>query len=271
VVDPLEDLEPPKSNDHPNAVDQIAPIVELLRKRQREEREETDIRREEQILLNKRLAMMEEQVQMLSKLITRHNPPPASPSPQVEVGSNESAEIVDQLEAVADTVATSEAVDDIIVIDDAPAESALDEHKDTSLEPVTTEEPVDRDPGTCAVEGVRNITADEREGTSLEPGASTGTEGADVDETISNEAADIPADVPMGNSDESPKEPAGGLETTMSLGTTGTQADDARKTDVVVTESPYADTSEAAETVTGATDQDQAMGTPRSTAATESE
>lgn len=77
VLDPLEDLDPPKPIEQPNAADQIATIVELLCKRQREERDEADIRREEQVLLNKRLAMMEEQVQMLSKLITQHNRPPA--------------------------------------------------------------------------------------------------------------------------------------------------------------------------------------------------
>jgi hypothetical protein len=56
------DLEPTESNRKPANSDPVAPIVELLRKRQREEREEADIRREEQVLLNKRLAMMEEQV-----------------------------------------------------------------------------------------------------------------------------------------------------------------------------------------------------------------
>lgn len=59
AVDPLEDLEPSKPTGHFTAADQIALIVELLRKRQREKREESDIRWEEQVLLNKRLAMME--------------------------------------------------------------------------------------------------------------------------------------------------------------------------------------------------------------------
>lgn len=98
VLDPLEDLEPPKPAEQPSAAEQIAPIVELLRKRQREEREEADIRREEQVLLNKRLAMMEEQVQMLSKLITQHNPQPAPPSPQADMESNKSADVAEFVE-----------------------------------------------------------------------------------------------------------------------------------------------------------------------------
>lgn len=168
VLGPLEDLDSPKPSEQPNAADQIAPIVDLLRKRQREEREEADIRREEQVLLNKRLAMMEEQVQILSKLITQHNHPPASPSPQVDMELNKSVEVADELEVVADTAATSEAVDDIIVIDDAPAQSDLDEHADTFLEPGTTANSVDKDEGTCTVDKVLDITADEHPDTSLE-------------------------------------------------------------------------------------------------------
>jgi len=271
VVDPLEDLEPPKPAEQPNAADQIAPIVELLRKRQREEREEAEIRREEQILLNKRLAMMEEQVQMLSKLITQHNPPPTSPSPQVDVRSNKSVEVADGLGGVADTVATSEAVDDVIVIDDAPAQSALNEHTDASLEPGTTANSAGTDTDKHTTDEVADVAADERSDTSHKPDASTGTEGADVDESILNEAADIPADVPMGNSDELAKEPAGGLETTTSFSMTGAGCEDARTADVVVTESSDTDTPEATETVTGAMDEDQAMETPRTTEATESE
>jgi hypothetical protein len=75
------DLEPADtSNEKVKKTDPVTPIVELLRKRQREEREEADIRREEQVLLNKRLAMMEEQVQMLGRLLTQREqrPQPAS-------------------------------------------------------------------------------------------------------------------------------------------------------------------------------------------------
>lgn len=80
------DLEPTDtSNEKVKKADPVAPIVELLRKRQREEREEADIRREEQVLLNKRLAMMEDQVQMLSKLLTQREQttqPISRPAPQ---------------------------------------------------------------------------------------------------------------------------------------------------------------------------------------------
>jgi hypothetical protein len=94
------DLEPTNiSNDKTKNADPVAPIVELLRKRQREEREEADIRREEQVLLNKRLAMMEEQVQMLSKLMQKSQPasqPTPPPRPVVidlDGDANESTEV----------------------------------------------------------------------------------------------------------------------------------------------------------------------------------
>lgn len=108
-----QDLEPMESNSKSRNSDPVAPIVELLRKRQREEREEADIRREEQVLLNKRLAMMEDQVQMLSKLITQRErkSQPALP-PQSEVidldgGSNESAEIANRPQAEAGAAGAS--------------------------------------------------------------------------------------------------------------------------------------------------------------------
>lgn len=66
------------SNDKSEKSGSVAPIVELLRKRQRKEREEADIRREEHVLLNKRLAMMEEQVRTLSRLITQRARTPHS-------------------------------------------------------------------------------------------------------------------------------------------------------------------------------------------------
>jgi len=94
------DLEPTDfSNDKTKNVDPVAPIVELLRKRQREEREEADIRREEQVLLNKRLAMMEEQVQMLSKLMQKSQPASQSTPPprpvviDLDGDANESTEV----------------------------------------------------------------------------------------------------------------------------------------------------------------------------------
>jgi hypothetical protein len=93
------DLEPTVSNSKSGNSDSVAPIVELLRKRQREEREEADIRREEQALLNKRLAMMEEQVQMLSTLITQREQesqpaqPPRSAVIDLDGDANESTEV----------------------------------------------------------------------------------------------------------------------------------------------------------------------------------
>ena len=93
------DLEPTESNGKPGNSDSVAPVVELLRKRQREEREEADIRREEQVLLNKRLAMMEEQVQMLCKVVTQREqklqpaPPPRPAVIDLDGDANESTEV----------------------------------------------------------------------------------------------------------------------------------------------------------------------------------
>lgn len=187
-IDPLEDLEPPKPSEQPSAADQIAPIVELLRKRQREEREEADIRREEQILLIKRLAMMEEQVQMLSKLMTQRNLPLAPTSPQVDVESNKSADVAAEPDVEAETAATSGAIQDAIVIDDGLADHAVRERSDTSNEPGAVTETVQLD-------------------------ADTHTDGPDDDDRVMHNAVDAPADVSMGNSAE---QPAAGLETTTS-------------------------------------------------------
>jgi hypothetical protein len=100
----------------------VAPIVELLRKRQREEREEADIRREEQVLLNKRFAMMEEQVQMLSKLITQRKEktqpaqPPRSEVIDLDGDENESTVVPPRLEAGAGAVDASNRTEDPVEI-----------------------------------------------------------------------------------------------------------------------------------------------------------
>jgi hypothetical protein len=126
---PPGDVGPADTEERSKPSDQIAPIVELLRKRQREEREEADIRREEQVILNKRLAMMEEQVQMLSKLITQRdqNVQPAAPSRPVDEIMGDSTEAPIELEADtgAHTVAGShaEAVD-IVESNRAPTAGA---------------------------------------------------------------------------------------------------------------------------------------------------
>jgi hypothetical protein len=95
------DLQLADSNDEPKRSDPVAPIAELLRKRQREEREEADIRREEQVLLNKRLAMMEEQVQILSKLMCKEKSQPVSPPRRANAVLNERTEVSTRLEADA--------------------------------------------------------------------------------------------------------------------------------------------------------------------------
>lgn len=189
VVDPLQDLEPSMLTGQLSAADHIAPIVELLRKRQREEREESDIRREEQILLNKRLAMMEGQVQMLSKLITQRNLQPASPSLAVDVAMNKSADAPAEPDAEAETAATSGAVNNTIAIDDEPAENTLEERTDALLGSGTTARPTDADTDRLNADELADVVSDERAGTSLESRASTGPEHADVDERISTHEA----------------------------------------------------------------------------------
>jgi hypothetical protein len=98
---PPGEMDPTDTEERSKPSYQIAPIVELLRKRQREEKEEADIRREEQVLLNKRLAMMEEQVQMLSKLITQReqNSLPAALSRPVDEVMGESTHAPIELES----------------------------------------------------------------------------------------------------------------------------------------------------------------------------
>jgi len=204
AADPLEDLKPPKSNESVSTADQIAPVVELLRKRQREEREEADIRREEQVLLNKRLAMMEEQVQMLSKLITQHNPQPAPPSPQADMESNKSADVAAEPEMEAETAATSGAVQDTILIDDEPAEDDTGERSDTSPETAVVMKTVDLDADIHAEDEVTNVAADERADKFIEPVTVAGPDHSDVDKHVMNKAVDAPADVSMGNSVEPP-------------------------------------------------------------------
>lgn len=264
VLDPLEDLEPPKPIEQPNATEQIAPIVELLRKRQREEREEADIRREEQVLLNKRLAMMEEQVQMLSRLITQHNPPPTPPFPAVDVPEHDSVEVAAEPDITAETMTTSESAHDIIVVDDEPPGDAIEERTDAPLEPGTTEKPkaIGTNTYTHTANEVADVAARERPDTGLD--ASTGPEDAGVDKRISNEAAEVPADISMGDSAEPPSESPAGLGNTTSIGTTEMQNDDAQATsNASAADSPAVNAHKAIDAVTGAMDEDQATETPR--------
>lgn len=262
VVDPLEDLEPPKSKEQPSAADRIAPIVELLRKRQREEREESDIRREEQVLLNKRLAMMEEQVQMLSELITQNNPPPATPSPQGDVDMNNSAELNAEPDVEAETTARREPVHDTIVIDDAPAEDALEERPDAPLEPGTTAKSTSENTDTHTADDVADLAADEP--------PSTGPEDVDLDEHLSNEATGMPADVSMVDSAQSPGGPSAELENTTSISTNVNRSDGAQALGDAAAGSSTASTREANDAGILATVEDHAVETPRTTETTQS-
>jgi hypothetical protein len=263
-LDPLEDLEPPTPIEQPDGADQIAPIVELLRKRQREEREEADTTREEQVLLNKRLAMMEEQVQMLTKLITQRNPPPTPPSPTVNVLEHYSAEVAVEPDMEAETMATSEPVHDIIVVPGVPAEHALEERAGAPLELETTAKSTGTGTDTHAVDEVADVASDDRLDMSLEPGPSKGPEDAGIGGRVLDEAAETPADVPMGDSAETPGSPSAGLGTTTSVGTTGSQNDDAQATSVAAN-SPAANAQKAIDARTVTMDEDPAMGTSGTT------
>jgi len=261
MTDPLENLEPPKPNEQPSAADQIAPIVELLRKRQLEEREEADIRREEQVLLNK-LAMMEEQVQMLGRLITQHNHPLASASPQVDVAMDKSTEVSAVPEIEAEIAVTRQAAHDTIVIDDDSAENALEHLPDAPLASIATAGPVDANAIPHIGDKVAVVPAEERQGTSLEPGASA---------VLVNKAAASPADVPMGNSTESPEKSPTRLETRASIGTTETENDALLVRRSTAAVSPTPNTQESIDALTGATDEDQAMESTKTTNARETE
>ncbi|GAB7333787.1 hypothetical protein MBLNU13_g05305t1 [Cladosporium sp. NU13] len=222
VVDPLENLQHPKPDEQPNAADHTTPIVELLHKRQREEREEADIRREEQVLLDKRLALMEEQVQMLSKLITKHNPP------QVDVAENDSAEVFAGPEMETEAAATSGAVHDSIVIDDDPAEKALDE--ESTNKSVAMAGLVEADTDRDTADKITDVSANERPDTSLEPGASAGAGDTAIHKVTTDDSANIPADFAMDNSAEPPDAPPAELWTTTSIGTTEIHNSDAHAT-----------------------------------------
>ena len=225
-IDPLDNIGPPRPTDQPNAADQIAPIVELLRTRQLEEREEADIRREEQVLLNKRLAMMEEQVQMLSKLITQREHNSASVSPQTDVAMGNAAEISAERATETEPAITGEAIHDVVVVDEEePAELTLDARGETTAETVAIAEPADME--------------------------------ADV--PLADDVADDPAGVSMENGTETPDGLSAELETALLTSTSGAESDDAQAPGGGTAEGFEANTLEEHEAETGAVDEDHAM------------
>jgi len=234
-VDPLGDPVSTKLVEQPNAADQIAPIIELLRTRQREEREEADIRREEQALLNKRLAMMEDQVQSLSKLITQreHHNLQTSPSSsqQVEVVVDRNVEGSATPVTETEAVVIGQDVDDIIVIDEAPADDVLCESTNTPIEPVTTIEPV-----------------------AIGPNTST-----------RNAFVEVPADVSMSNSTETLDSPSTGLGTATPIEPGEAHGHDASATGMINFGGSSDIVPEATDAASGAMDDDPATETTRTT------
>jgi hypothetical protein len=231
-LDPLDNINPTKPNEQS---DQIAPIIELLRTRQREDREEADIRWEEQVLLNKRLAMMEEQVQMLSKHITQReqNSPPASR--QVDVHMVSSAEVTAEPAIEAEAAVMGEVVHDIIVIDEDPAGDTPDACEDAILEPLTQGESADMDEGDPAV----------------------------------SEVADDPADGPMGDRIDTSAQLSAELENKILASTTKAEGDATRVTEAAIAESSRVDTLGRHEAVSGAEDGYQELESTRMTEETE--
>lgn len=252
-----------------DAPDQIAHIIELLRKRQREEREEADIRREEQILLNKRLAMMEEQVQMLSKLIIHReqNTLPASP-PRPLVGSEDNEKEVEASAAPGtESVCASEGIDAINVIDDTPTPTSRAAHAsaESSVEPGATAGPVDTEGSTHTEYGTTEVIAHEvmDEGVEVpsEPGATaTSVELSDTTYTVDG-AVEGTADVSMGENEEPHDDIPAEPETAESTGMAASQTDDIQTPEADVAESQDINSREASGAVAGSVKDAQAVHT----------
>jgi hypothetical protein len=191
---PPGDMEPTETEERSKPSDQIAPIVELLRRRQREEREEADIRREEQVLLNKRLAMMEEQVQMLSKLITKHEQDslPAAPSRPVDEVMGESTHAPIDLESGtgSHTIAGSHAEAAAIVESNRASTASAD----TIGSGIAHNETVDTSEGTTApietAEHSPDVSMDGAEGMPADDIAGSRTEVRNI-----NESTAIPMEI----------------------------------------------------------------------------
>lgn len=154
---------------------------------------------------------------MLSKLITQHNPPPASPSLTVNLAMNKSADAPAGPEVEAETAASSGAVHDTIQIVDESADNALEERSDTSPEAIAMTQTIDADADTHTEDEVAEVGANVRTDKSIEPDAVAGPDHRNIDNHIMNKAVGAPADVPMWNSVESP---AAGVETATTISTT---------------------------------------------------
>lgn len=206
--------------------------------------------------------MMEEQVQMLSKLITQHFSPPATPSLRGDVDMNNSAEVTAEPDVEVESTATREHVHDTIPIDDASAEDAPEDRPDAPLEPGTTAKSTGADTDTHTADEVADAAADER--------SPTGPEDVDVDEHLSNEATGMPADVSMVDSAEPPDGPSAELENTVSISTNVNRSDGAQASGDAAAGSPTASMREAIDARTRATDEDHAVeATQRTTETTE--
>jgi hypothetical protein len=184
------------------------------------------------------LAMMEEQVQMLSKLITQREHDSPSVSPQVDVAMGNGAEIPAEPATETDTASTGEAIHNVVVIDeDEPAEHALDPREETTIEPPVT----------------------------------AGSADDEADIHAENDILDDYADVSMGNGAESTDGLSSELETALLTSASGAESDDGHATDGDIAQSPQADTPGEHKAKTGPEDEDQAMETIRTPEATEPE
>lgn len=163
---------------------------------------------------------------MLSKLITQHNPQPASPSSTVNLAMNKSANAPAGPEVKAETAASSGAVHDTIQIGDEPADHALEERSDTSPEAIAMGKTIDADADTHTEDEVAKVCANGRTDKSIEPDAVAGPDHRNLDNHVMNKAVGAPADVSMWNSVESP---APGVETATTISTTAIE-DEAMET-----------------------------------------
>lgn len=198
---------------------------------------------------------------MLSELSKKHNPLSATLSPQVDVPENDSTEVSAGLEMETEAAATSEAVHDPAVIDDKPAGNALDEVSHPSTESVAMSGPLEAGTDRDTADKITDVATNEHPDTSLQPGASAGSEDTAIDKGTTDESANKPADVATGNSAELPDEPAAELGTTTSIGTTQVDTDNAHATSDAAADSSTANAHRAVDAVTGAMAEDQAMDT----------
>lgn len=263
------DLERSDSGKHPKATDQVAIIAELLRKRQRDEREEADIRREEQVLLNKRLAMMEEQMQMLSKLIKvntqrEDDPLPASPPRPIAGSTNKDAEPA----AGSGTGSGAAQTRDIVVIDDVSENTATTHDSGQSpIGPAPAVVPGDPGGATSTVNGTTDHTADDTmidsAGTPAESDATTGAVSM-KEVTPAAKAVDNLTEVSTNKSIETLDGSSAELGHSPSTSVSAMQTSAIHASEVSDAESADTNMQEAHELMTGSVSDHQAMQTPTS-------